>query len=1280
MAELAARSGRGRLIPLMPKSIARLIVFLLVPALVADPATASTLLKPFSYAPGEIEARVVAHDYFGEEALGFEDFFTDPGNANKIPADNYRKAAALSRSADAKPAAWLWELLSDLEITLSHYHTHTSPEDIHRSLAQLLENLNEFFYWIGAPPSFISTRLYWELTKDVITDALLGHAGEKGLGLGTVLVHSQIEDSIISKISEYYALDGLYSVWLTVRHNFENLGSLIPTVESREELVQILSDENPVAWVFLTRCISGILHGDPTSQMSDPEPGPGSKRGVRPLRWFTQEKQRHYAELAGTMKAELRLLRPRLARVIRQHFHDDKSLVEIGNKLGVNKERARQLIDKALRILGKASDNLRLSPFLDGPMALVLGDPTGSLTPDTESLRQDLAPAAAPAGFISAGDRTTAVNVIQTMMRRPENERITLVVNTPFTQSYRAALGFLNSGRGNIVALKGPPGVFDEFYSAGYPKAIQVPDSVLNEAGFQMPADGIIDPMTWTKNQRAAQWGAHKERVQSLKARIRNFPLKEVNKFERDKFTTLKADAQDTRKVRISEDLTVHANAPIFDLRVKDKSGHIRTVRTFENCPVLSESVDILSVGPETLKKWGEIISGSQGVIVIGDPSPFISLFAGSSQHRILIDPAQSNLMNALSKPEIWEVPAAAPDTDRVRWQNELGDAYSEKYGEDFPAQVTVANQPPRKSLEPKLSLSMSGRDVIDLLPPLPQGSTVRILENASHHVHLMAFGPDGSLLSVIELVTERPNRRDRHFPRERPVYMPDGDYAYKEILRFPAASGKIPLLTRANWIKHILVPWLAARHYSGLVIPETWEPKPDAGFELINGKLFRRLRPSVAAAKKIRILNPTEGLIALKETIYQLASTAQARKKECISIIIDGESRGSGKSTLVSAMVDALHIPGWDVQEGTGYTENTVYIVQGHGAITGPEFATDKADSYIDAIGVYLLSTDQPHALDPRVARNADFIFDWRPGVRPQENEEVHELQEFWQKPLPTATEPPLIELGASRDSPLYLYSRIQTEVASRRISKKTGKYLKDHELAGFIARQAQIDPADASQSVLINAFRKVFVAAGTIENIRRIDLADFVHRLDTTAHFSHSLSRLFFLRPADLRHSRFRAQRITRPGIYYHIDLLSRPKSQQAGWKAGFVHEVFEQATYEAGLVDRVFLEFLRHNHFVVLEGEIRFASLLGKSALKASRMRLTDHIVKLSMPRSIRLQAYNELKMKIPEAMHKLEYLLQESKTKSFYESSRWLWNIATRHTIPRGRYIDKRRESA
>ncbi|MFC1501563.1 UTP--glucose-1-phosphate uridylyltransferase [Elusimicrobiota bacterium] len=71
--------------------------------------------------------------------------------------------------------------------------------------------------------------------------------------------------------------------------------------------------------------------------------------------------------------------------------------------------------------------------------------------------------------------------------------RTTMIVTGDFLENWEIVLAFLNSGKMNVTALKGPPGVYAEFYFDGHPKAVGVSISALEDLGIKVPTSGIID-------------------------------------------------------------------------------------------------------------------------------------------------------------------------------------------------------------------------------------------------------------------------------------------------------------------------------------------------------------------------------------------------------------------------------------------------------------------------------------------------------------------------------------------------------------------------------------------------------------------------------------------------------------------------------------------------------------------------------------------------------------------------------------------------------------------
>ncbi|MBU1147861.1 MAG: hypothetical protein KKD11_05850 [Candidatus Omnitrophica bacterium] len=218
-------------------------------------------------------------------------------------------------------------------------------------------------------------------------------------------------------------------------------------------------------------------------------------------------------------------------------------------------------------------------------------------------------------------------------------------------------IAFLNSGRGNIIALKGPVGVFNEFYFDAHPKAVGVSKEALREVGIEIPSSGIIDPLEWPEDKKSKL----KEKILALRDRI-GLPLYEVEKLEKEKFRSL----GDKKKVKINDELTVYANCHIFDLRVKDKKSKVLVIRTYQNSPVILDEVEVLSVGPETIEKWREIIMGAKGVIVVGDTISFEAALLNSTtgQEKVFIRTENTEVIKKLSNPNIFQLKVMPADAD----------------------------------------------------------------------------------------------------------------------------------------------------------------------------------------------------------------------------------------------------------------------------------------------------------------------------------------------------------------------------------------------------------------------------------------------------------------------------------------------------------------------------------------------------------------------------------------------------------------------------------------
>lgn len=257
------------------------------------------------------------------------------------------------------------------------------------------------------------------------------------------------------------------------------------------------------------------------------------------------------------------------------------------------------------------------------------------------------------------------------VLDQPEEKPVVLLVNTPFADSCRGVSGFLNSGRRNILALKGPRGVFDEFYFDGHPKGVGVSRDILARAGIAVPESGILDPMEWTDEEKARLKAAilnlkNDDELRRAMTETHGIDWEAVETFEREKFETLKAiepltEEGDARKVTIPGLETVpalgrpevYANMHILDLVVRGADGQTVTVQTYKNSPVITDEVEILGVGPQTVAAWQTVVQNTAGLIIFGDLKPFQALL-GSIQGGTPIVAIQDKEKPLFSNPYIW--------------------------------------------------------------------------------------------------------------------------------------------------------------------------------------------------------------------------------------------------------------------------------------------------------------------------------------------------------------------------------------------------------------------------------------------------------------------------------------------------------------------------------------------------------------------------------------------------------------------------------------------------
>jgi len=246
---------------------------------------------------------------------------------------------------------------------------------------------------------------------------------------------------------------------------------------------------------------------------------------------------------------------------------------------------------------------------------------------------------------------------IQEIMNSDQEQRLVFIVNSPFLESDEAALGFLNSGHPNVVVLKGPSPLEEEFFSRRTPKALFIKralvDGIVRRLSRQFRElvfieDGIIDPTDWPPVALTAL----QDEIRTLG---RNRPsYAAVRRYEDHKFDSL----GDGKKFDLSDGFSVYRNFHTMDLVLtKSRWGEQRTVRTYENSPVISSEWKLVRAGDETLQRWGEIIRPAHAVIILGPTHPFATVLKKPSedQIRLVLDPLNPELMRALEKPNTWK-------------------------------------------------------------------------------------------------------------------------------------------------------------------------------------------------------------------------------------------------------------------------------------------------------------------------------------------------------------------------------------------------------------------------------------------------------------------------------------------------------------------------------------------------------------------------------------------------------------------------------------------------
>ncbi|MDP3791060.1 MAG: sigma-70 family RNA polymerase sigma factor, partial [Candidatus Omnitrophota bacterium] len=232
-------------------------------------------------------------------------------------------------------------------------------------------------------------------------------------------------------------------------------------------------------------------------------------------------------------------------------------------------------------------------------------------------------------------------------------------------------------------------------------------------------------------------------------------------------------------------------------------------------------------------------------------------------------------------------------------------------------------------------------------------------------------------------------------------------------------------------------------------------------------------------------------------------------------------------------------------------------------------------------------------------------------------------------------------------------------------------------------------------SREALLEVFRNVN-QIGTLEEIRAMDRSEFAERLgfknlgDTSARpfrgFLTYISEKDWIefkrlrknvkqgRVKDDREISFSQFRIDGHGFYYdkaRIEKWLERESFSAG-KPLFVHELLEQASLKAGLTSDMF-RYFNDDNLMVLEGELRFASLMGKRDLQIAQKGVQDKIeyadTLLNSPFKSsffkifsRFSNSKESRKSLFRIKRSLERLLKKSGSELFHQTSLSLWRIA------------------
>lgn len=285
----------------------------------------------------------------------------------------------------------------------------------------------------------------------------------------------------------------------------------------------------------------------------------------------------------------------------------------------------------------------------------------------------------------------TTGELLADLMALPAEKRVVLVANTPFEESNEAVINFLNSSRaadkGNMVALKGPQGVFVEFDK----KLIEVSADVLSKGSIDVGDTGIIDPLAEGWADDADRIAGLQQKITDLRENVLDYPMEQFIKLEEKKFATLKTKEQDLRKVPFLDDgeelwvdvngqqFPVHeyvgrkayANWHIIDLTIKNKeTGKTRTVVTYNNSPVISsDKWEVVSVGPITKAVWGRLLQDAE-VLVLGDTTGIEDIMDGVDAKYI--SPDDADAMKVLNDPTSWAENSADVSVDIDAYDQQL--------------------------------------------------------------------------------------------------------------------------------------------------------------------------------------------------------------------------------------------------------------------------------------------------------------------------------------------------------------------------------------------------------------------------------------------------------------------------------------------------------------------------------------------------------------------------------------------------------------------------------